>query len=585
MSVPTDPFPTRRHWFLLAAGLCVLFVGFLGSRGLNEPDEGRYANVALAMARPGGDWWEPRMSGYGHYDKPPLVYWATAASFRAFGLNEWAARLPSLLGACGALGGVGWTAYRLRGAAVAWWTVLLCGTSVQFWTCGRLLTPDMLLTGWCTLAVAAWAEGRQRVEAGRQKAEGGRQGKKATEGPRARPAKFAKVAEGETGGNSGPAREMAGWGWWLVSLLGWTLAWWTKATPALIPLAGLTLGVLLTGDRAGRRALKPLLMFPAMIALGSPWYLSMLHTYPELKKFFFGRELAGRLAGRVDGRHGTLLYYVPVSLVAWLPWWPVAVFQAWRGRARLFAGPWRAVAARWTRRLGLEGWIVLTGLVILSLTASKLSSYTLTLAPWAALLMARAVAGRLPAAAGWRTPWLGLAAAFAVGALAGAAVLPPRLESRLGVNSSVREVAAFLRAQGAARVDADRYWPGLEFYLGRSRVRYVIRVDGSARADLAPGSAVTGRERRATRIERYHERESDPGVPPNPFVEPALWPRAQPPTADRPVGGGWWFVRYHRQSKPRFDRSLADTEVSLRPVKVVRIGDFDLYRVPEFRPR
>ena len=100
----------------MAAFLAGLLCLGLGSRGLNEPDEGRYANIGMAMAAPGGDWWEPRQSGYGHYDKPPLVYWAAALSFRAFGLNEGAARLPPLFGAICALAGLGWAAVRLRGA-------------------------------------------------------------------------------------------------------------------------------------------------------------------------------------------------------------------------------------------------------------------------------------------------------------------------------------------------------------------------------------------------------------------------------------------------------------------------------------
>ena len=256
MIAAAPSFPRQRDWLVLSAGVFFLLVFFLGSRGLNEPDEGRYANVALAMAAPGGDRWEPRLSGYGHYDKPPLIYWATAMSLRAFGVNEWAARLPSLAGALVALTGAGWAMYRLRGAAVAWWTVLICGTSVQFWTFGRILSPDMLLTGWCTLAVAAWAECRHRGGA---------------------------------------------WSFWGVSLVCWSLAWWTKATAALVPLAGLAVGVWLSRDLAGRRALKPLLLLPAILLLGAPWYVSMLARYPELRAFFFERELVGRVAGRVDG--------------------------------------------------------------------------------------------------------------------------------------------------------------------------------------------------------------------------------------------------------------------------------------------
>lgn len=552
MNDDLPPAPTRQQWWWLAAGLCVLYVGFLGSRGLNEPDEGRYANIAQAMSRPGGDWWEPRMSGYGHYDKPPLVYWVAAAGFRAFGLHEWAARLPSLLGAFLALGGLGWTAYRLRGAVVAWWAVLLCGTSVQFWAFGRILSPDMLLTGWCTVAVAAWAEGRHRltVRAGRV---------------------------------TDPVSQSGGaWGWWLLSLSAWTLAWWTKATPALIPLAGLTLGACLTGDRPGRRALKPLRLVSAVLLLGSPWYLSMLSTYPELRSFFFGRELAGRLAGRVDGRHGTLLYYLPVSLVAWLPWWPVAVWAGWRAKNQPTVSPNNPLRG-WKQRLGAEGWIVLTGLFILSLTASKLSSYTLTLAPWAALLMARATV-RLAEAAGVYRPALWIAAGFAAVVLLGVTVLPRRYEARLGVNSSVREVCAFLKAQGATRVDMTGYRPGLEFYLGETTVCYIIRVDGSAGVESPANGGTDGRRTRVTRIERYRERASDPGVPPDRFVEPSSWPQPLPTARKTPVERNWWLVRYRRQPWPRFDQGLVQDAAGRRPVKVKRIGDFDLYQVPDSVP-
>lgn len=286
---PASNLTSRRDWWWLATGLLALFIFGLGSRGLNEPDEGRYAIMGQAMAQPGGDWWEPRLSGYAHYDKPPLLYWVTALSFRVLGFSEWAARVPPLLGAVLALTGLAWAAWRLHGERVAWWSVLVCGTSVQFWVMGRVLSPDMLLTGWCALAVGAWAECRHRDGA---------------------------------------------WRWWGLSLTFWTLGWWTKATPALIPLAGLTVGTWLTGDRRGRRALRPGLLLPAIILLGSPWYVSMLHRYPELKSFFFGRELAGRMTGKVDGRHGTMFYYVPVSLGAWLPWWPLAAWAVWRERTQ-----------------------------------------------------------------------------------------------------------------------------------------------------------------------------------------------------------------------------------------------------------
>ena len=515
----TLSFPRRRDWGLLAAGLLFLYVFALGSRGLNEPDEGRYANIGRAMAVPGGDWWEPRMSGFAHYDKPPLIYWTTALSLRVFGANEWAARVPSLLGAVLSLVGLGWAAARLRGGRVAWWAVLVCGTSVQFWALGRVLSPDMLLTGFCTLAIAAWAEGRHR------------------------------------GGT---------WLWWWLSLLFWSLGWWTKATPALIPLAGLTLGVWLAGDAAGRRALRIWLLFPAILVTGSPWYLSMLHIHPELKKFFFGRELAGRMAGSVDGRRGSKFYYLPVSLLAWLPWWPMALWAWWRERhAR--SGTTSAAKPPWYRQIGVEGWILFVGLVIFSLASSKLPTYTLPLAPWAALLIARPLA-RFPGGAGVSSApnspgWLPLLPAygFAILAIVGS-LLIPRFESALGVNSSVREVCRFLQLHHVRHADLDHYWPGSEFYLGPRPVRYVIRHD------------------------REQERATDPGLYPGIFIDPDDW-------LDLTIGNvrmrgepiqERWLVRYSKQKGTPFDTFFDVIKRSGDGAKIVRIGDFELLRTRAF---
>jgi 4-amino-4-deoxy-L-arabinose transferase-like glycosyltransferase len=506
-------FPRRRDWWLLAAGLVFLLVFALGSRGLNEPDEGRYANIGAAMTQPGASWWEPRLSGFAHYDKPPLIYWATALSLRAGGQNEWAARLPSLLGALLGLVGLGWAAARLYGPRVAWWAVLVAGTSVQFWTLGRVLSPDMLLTGWCTLAVAAWAECRHR------------------------------------GGAAG---------FWWLSLLFWTLAWWTKATPALIPLAGLALGVWWTGDAIGRRALRVWLLLPGILLLGSPWYLSMLHAHPELSHFFFGRELAGRMAGSVDGRRASKFYYIPVSLLAWLPWWPLSAWAWWRQRAqpRVIGGV-AAAPPRWYRRISLEGWIVLVGLVIFSLSSSKLPTYTLPLAPWAALLLARPLAAIAQNDEPGAPPrWLlAPAAIFALVAMAGSLILP-HYEATLGVNSSIRDVCRFLQARDVQHADFDHYWAGAEFYLPPGAVRYVILHD------------------------RQQERASDPGLYPGLFIEPDTW--LDLTAGDVRAPGERlqerWLVRFSRQKGTAFELLFDAVQRSVNPGRIIRLGNFRLLR-------
>ena len=59
-------------WIALLA--CVLALAGLGLRGIWDPDEGRYTNVALNMLD-SGDWLNPhRNHEVGHWTKPPLTY-------------------------------------------------------------------------------------------------------------------------------------------------------------------------------------------------------------------------------------------------------------------------------------------------------------------------------------------------------------------------------------------------------------------------------------------------------------------------------------------------------------------------------
>ena len=82
---------------LFAACAFVLFWN-LGTRGLNEPDEGRYASISQQMLQD-HDWLVPRLQQQLHFSKPPLSYWLAASAFRFFGETEWAARLTPALAA------------------------------------------------------------------------------------------------------------------------------------------------------------------------------------------------------------------------------------------------------------------------------------------------------------------------------------------------------------------------------------------------------------------------------------------------------------------------------------------------------
>ena len=82
---------------LLVIGL-ILFRSFLNySIPLMDKTEARYAEIARIMEET--DNWVTLQIDYdvAFWAKPPLSTWLTAISFRLFGVNEFAARLPSLL--------------------------------------------------------------------------------------------------------------------------------------------------------------------------------------------------------------------------------------------------------------------------------------------------------------------------------------------------------------------------------------------------------------------------------------------------------------------------------------------------------
>ena len=75
--------------FGLPALTLFAFFILLGNRPLNEPDEGRYSEVAREMIET-GNWLVPHFWYLPHLDKPPLTYWLVAVSMKIFGQNEWA---------------------------------------------------------------------------------------------------------------------------------------------------------------------------------------------------------------------------------------------------------------------------------------------------------------------------------------------------------------------------------------------------------------------------------------------------------------------------------------------------------------
>ena len=90
LSVPAARRPAWEFWIVLATACLIFF-----SRShlpLQEPEESRYAEIPRQMLAT-GSFAVPVLHSQPYYDKPPLLYWLVMASYRTFGVHDWAARL------------------------------------------------------------------------------------------------------------------------------------------------------------------------------------------------------------------------------------------------------------------------------------------------------------------------------------------------------------------------------------------------------------------------------------------------------------------------------------------------------------
>jgi 4-amino-4-deoxy-L-arabinose transferase-like glycosyltransferase len=137
------------HYALLLATSASLFLINLGGPALWDLDEGRNAAATLEM-RESGDWIRPTFNGKLRSHKPALLYWLQAAAFEAFGVNEFAARLPSALAAMMTVLLVYELGRRMFDASTALLGGLMLASSALFCVSAHFANPDALLLTFTT---------------------------------------------------------------------------------------------------------------------------------------------------------------------------------------------------------------------------------------------------------------------------------------------------------------------------------------------------------------------------------------------------------------------------------------------------
>ena len=137
------------HYLLLLAVSACLFLCNLGGPALWDIDEGRNAAASIAM-RESGDWVVPTFNGELRSHKPVLLYWLQVAAYELFGINEFAARLPSALAAMVTVLLVYELCRAMFNAATGLLGGLILASSTLFSVSAHFANPDALLLTFTT---------------------------------------------------------------------------------------------------------------------------------------------------------------------------------------------------------------------------------------------------------------------------------------------------------------------------------------------------------------------------------------------------------------------------------------------------
>lgn len=322
-----DSFVARRY--LLLAFLLGLALVFQGSRGLYDRDETRYAEVAREMLV-SGEYLIPQRDFRPHLTKPPLTYWALAASMKILGQNEWAVRLPNALAfalTAFVVGLIGEALWGRRGL----WAGVIYATSLFPFAAANIVTTDTLLVLWETAAAWAFVKGylSQRAERARV--------------------------------------------WFNLMWFFWGLGFLTKG-PAIFPMAAGLVVFWLLKRREYPRHPWPLEGVAIFLLVSLSWYIFVAGRISGSLSLILNEQIIGRLFSSVYHRncvwYAPFYLYLPIILLGPFPWafmWPQALREMATGlRSKSLPG----------LLLGL--WF-LVPLVVFSLAKSRLPLYVLPL--------------------------------------------------------------------------------------------------------------------------------------------------------------------------------------------------------------
>ncbi|HLO88626.1 MAG TPA: glycosyltransferase family 39 protein [Nostocaceae cyanobacterium] len=361
---PTLAVAVSTLWLLLIGAIAYLWN--LGNIGLIDETEPLFAEASRQMLVT-GDWITPFFNGETRFDKPALIYWCQAIAYAIFGVNEWAARLPSALAAMGVSALAFYTLYwhfaqkdqlagtnnPIRRYITSGIASAIMAFNAEMIVWGRVGVSDMLLTGCIASALLCFFLG------------------------------YGTNSKLVNQGSILPNK------WYLACYVLLAAGILTKG-PVGIVLPGIIIlaFVLYLGKFWEMwREMRPILGMLIVLALSIPWYaLVIWRNGWNFINAFFGYHNIERFTEVVNGHSAPWFFYFLVVLLGFAPYSvfiPAAIVRLkfWR------RSHWRNQER--SQQLGLFVCFWFLGVFgFFTIAVTKLPSYVLPLMPAAAILVA-----------------------------------------------------------------------------------------------------------------------------------------------------------------------------------------------------
>jgi 4-amino-4-deoxy-L-arabinose transferase-like glycosyltransferase len=349
MSSWFDRLAAKPQRTILLLGLVLLLAGN-AILPMTDRDEARFSEASREMIQR-GDYIVPWFNDAWRFDKPVLIYWCQIASYKIFGVNEFAARLPSSLFCIGTALLLARWGQKINGNK----TALLAGA--MFLTAlhvsvviGRIATADMAMVFFVTLAAWSGWELTRPEQADRIKI------------------------------------------WWILFYVALALGFLAKGPVAWLPLGGMLLGRALRPNSFRLPLIETFAGLGLAVALVALWGgPALAQTGGQFWKVGMGEHVFNRSVGVING-HGPkdALQYVALMPLYFLTFF--ASFFPWSLRVPATLRNW------WPERKRDDfGWFLLVNIALVfgvfSLVKTKLPHYTMPAFPLIALWLARQISG------------------------------------------------------------------------------------------------------------------------------------------------------------------------------------------------